>query len=246
MRDIGFSTGALAKGDFVSALKALAALRVSAVELSALREDELPSLMDALSQLDLSSYSYVSVHAPSRLRTMSEVEVVKALQPAVQRGWPVILHPDAIQDHECWRDFGSLLCIENMDKRKPSGRTVAELEPHFEALPEASLCLDLGHARQVDPTLGVARSIIRAFGSRLTQIHLSELDVRARHHPLSMVSVRAFREIAHLVPPCPVILESVVPPTSIHAEVDMARKCFEFTASSHPHPAVPRAPACSG
>ena len=238
MRDIGFSTGALAKGDFRAALKLLTVCDAGAIELSALREHELPSLMGALAELDLTRYAYVSIHAPSRLNDMPEAKVAEYLKPAVDFGWPVILHPDAIQDHGCWRDFGSLLCIENMDKRKPSGRTVSELEPHFAALPEASLCLDLGHARQVDPTFGVARGIIREFGGRMKQIHLSELDVKSRHQPLSMATVWAVREIAHLIPECPVILESVVPPGGILSEIATARQCFENGARKSNHSLV--------
>ncbi len=89
MRYIGFSTGALAFGDFRLGLSFLARKPVHAVELSALREHELPSLMAALSELDLSQFTYVSVHAPSRLKTMRESEVAEALNPCVDRRWPV-------------------------------------------------------------------------------------------------------------------------------------------------------------
>jgi hypothetical protein len=114
-----------------------------------------------------------------------------------------------------------------MDKRKPSGRTVEELEGHFAKLPDAALCLDLGHARQVDPTFGIARRILGRFVDRLTQIHLSELDVNSRHHPLSLASVLAVREIASVIPDCTVILESTVDSTEIASELEMARRCFE-------------------
>jgi hypothetical protein len=53
MRSIGFSTGALALGDFRRGLTLLAGRGVRAVELSALREAELPGLMAALDELDL-------------------------------------------------------------------------------------------------------------------------------------------------------------------------------------------------
>ena len=66
MRDIGFSTGALALGDFRSALHMLEGHNCPAVELSALREAELPGLMDALADLDLGRFKYISVHAPSK------------------------------------------------------------------------------------------------------------------------------------------------------------------------------------
>jgi len=86
---------------------------------------------------------------------------------------------------------------------------------------------DLGHAQQVDPTLGVARKMLHDHGHRLAQIHLSELDVDAHHRPLSMVSVWAIREIVRLIPECPVILESLVPLEAIDEELEMAARCFE-------------------
>jgi hypothetical protein len=227
MRTIGFSTGALAFGDFRRGLSLLAGGSVRAIELSALRERELPTLMANLDELDLSQYSYVSVHAPSRIESMEESAIAEALSPCIARRWHVIMHPDAIRDHGCWRDFGELLCLENMDKRKPSGRNVDELRPHFAALPAATLCLDLGHARQVDPTFGIARHILAEYGDRLTQLHLSELNVRSQHERLSMASVWAVGEIAHLIPDCPVILESVVKPDEIETELEMAARCFQ-------------------
>jgi hypothetical protein len=116
-----------------------------------------------------------------------------------------------------------------MDKRKACGRSVDELRSHFAALPRASLCLDLGHARQVDPTFGIARQIIATYGDRIKQLHLSELNARCQHEPLSMASVWAVREIAHLIPECPVILESVVTPAQMASELEMAQDCFANT-----------------
>ena len=48
MRLIGFSTGALARNDFRRALQMLAERHVRAVELSALRQDELIPLVEVL------------------------------------------------------------------------------------------------------------------------------------------------------------------------------------------------------
>lgn len=230
MRAIGFSTGALALGDFDKGLTLMADRHTSVIELSALREAELPSLMGALSRLQLEGYQYVSVHAPSRLHELEEAVVADLLRPCIERGWHVVLHPDAIVDHGCWREFGRWLCIENMDKRKDAGRTAAELRRHFHELPEASMCLDLAHARQVDPTLGIARQILREYGEKITQLHLSELNVKSHHEPLSMAAVWAIREIAHLLPACPVILESMVQASAIDSELEMAARCFETTA----------------
>jgi hypothetical protein len=227
MRSIGFSTGALALGDFDKGLALMADRHTSVIELSALREEELPPLVGALNRLHLDGYKYVSVHAPSQLRTMKESAVADMLRPCIDREWHVVLHPDAIGDHGCWREFGRWLCIENMDKRKEAGRTAVELRRHFRELPAASMCLDLAHARQVDPTLGIAREIIREYGEKIVQLHLSELDVKSHHEPLSMAAVWAIREIAHLLPDCPVILESMVQPNGIDSELEMAARCFE-------------------
>lgn len=227
MRSIGFSTGALGLGDFDKGLALMAERHTSVVELSAIREEELPALMGALDRLHLDGYKYVSVHAPSRLCTMKEAAVTEMLRPCIDRGWHVVLHPDAIGDHGCWRDFGRWLCIENMDKRKEAGRTAVELRRHFRELPEASMCLDLAHARQVDPTLGITREMIREYREKIVQLHLSELDVKSHHEPLSMAAVWAIREIAHLLPDCPVILESMVQPSGTDSELEMAARCFE-------------------
>lgn len=228
MRLIGFSTGALALGDFAKGLSLMVDHHTQVIELSALREDELPLLMGAVDRLDLDGYEYVSVHAPNQLRQMEETAVAEMLRPCIDRGWHVVLHPDAIGDHGCWRDFGRWLCVENMDKRKEAGRTAVELRRHFRELPGASMCLDLAHARQVDPTFGIAREIIHEYGEKIVQLHLSELNAKSHHEPLSMAAVWAVREIAHMLPECPVILESMVKPAAIDAELDMASQCFEL------------------
>jgi len=227
MRSFGFSTGALAFGDFRRGVELLKTHSCDALELSALRDHELEKLMKGAGDLDLEQFSYVSVHAPSRFSTVSETAAAEMLTPCIAKGWPIILHPDAIDDHGCWRRFGPLICLENMDRRKNSGRTARELARHFHELPEARLCLDLGHARHVDSTLAVARHILLEYGERLTQIHLSELDSKARHRPISMATVWAVAEIADQIPSAPVILESVVGEDEIAKELTTARRCFQ-------------------
>src|SRR5215204_5895469 len=121
MRPIGFSTGALAKGDFRLGLSMQSELDVRAIELSALRDRELEPLMDALGELPLASFSHISLHAPSSLVSTSEHDLV-ALLREVPSSWPIIVHPDVITDAEQWRFLGQRLCLENMDQRKPIGR----------------------------------------------------------------------------------------------------------------------------
>lgn len=227
MHVYGFSTGALALGDFESGLDMLAGTSATAVELSALRDHELPGLVDRITNLELSGFEYVSIHAPSAFTQLSESACATLLSRCTDRGWPIVLHPDAIRNHRLWEPFGDLLCIENMDKRKPDGRTAEELSRWFDRFPDAGFCLDLGHARQVDPSLTVMRKLIRHFGDRLRQMHLSELDVRSQHRPLSMGTVLSIREVANSLDSVAVILESRVKPTEIESELRMARSALE-------------------
>src|SRR5438128_2017861 len=96
MRCVGFSTGALARSDFRRALQMLADKDVCAVELSALRQDELIPLVDQLERLDLSTFEYVSFHAPSLMERSFEPLAVKLLEQVAFREWPIIVHPDAM------------------------------------------------------------------------------------------------------------------------------------------------------
>lgn len=226
MRAYGFSTGALALGDFERALAMLGGHATSAIELSSLRDHELPALVRRLPELDLQRFGHVSIHAPSRFDTVSERDAARLLTICIERQWSVVIHPDAIADATCWEPFGPLLCIENMDKRKP-GRTAQELRPVFERLPRASLCLDLGHVRQIDPTLVVARQILREYGARLRQIHLSEVDAQCRHARLSMLTVFSLRHLAAELAPVPVILEARVQKDQMTGELRMARMALE-------------------
>ena len=224
MRPIGFSTGALAYGDFRKGLAILRGKHTTTLELSALRENELAPLVAALDSLDLSGYTYISVHAPSKFRVEDEPAIVGLLGVVASRGWPIVLHPDAIRNAAGWRSFGPLLLIENMDKRNISGRTVRELSEIFAELPQAGLCFDVGHCRQVDPTMNEAHLILRAFGDRLRQLHISEVNSRSTHDPLSSAAIDAFRAVASLVPEnIPVILESPVREEDVGREVEQAR-----------------------
>lgn len=153
MRTTGFSTGALARGNFRRGLELCRKHNLRAVEFSALRFHELPALVEALPELDLSGFDFVPVHAPSQYEASEERRIVRLLEKAVERKIPVVIHPDAISDAAAWQGFGSLLLIENMDRRKSTGRSAGELEHFFDLLPEAGFCLDLGHARQFDPSM---------------------------------------------------------------------------------------------
>lgn len=231
MRPVGFSTGSLSKGDFEQAIQMLRPYRLEAIELSALREDELRPLLNTINQLDLQCYRHVSFHAPSRLAALTEDELVTHLLPIAESGKCIVVHPDIIQDFAMWTSLGPALCIENMDKRKPVGRSADELALIFELLPQARLCLDVGHSRQVDPSMLETWQILKVHGHRLAEIHLSEVNCASEHEPLNRLAIRAFQRIAHLVPDdVPIILESPVSSDRIASEIRHARQALPSRA----------------
>ena len=226
-RIIGFSTGAIAKGDFRRALTSLKTAGAPAVELSALREAELPDLVSSLPSLDLSAFRYVSFHAPTRFSEFGEGRIIELLRVPASFRLPIVVHPDALRSPGLWRQFGSLLLVENMDKRKPVGRTAPELERLFEELPEAGLCFDVAHARQVDPSMVESATILRQFQDRLREVHASGVTTLSTHAPISAVAHSAYSGLASLIiESVPIILESPVPEALIQTEIDFARSAF--------------------
>lgn len=224
---VGFSTGALEKGDFLRALDWIKQGEPEAVELSALRFEELQPLVEAIDSLEVEGIEYVSFHAPSSFQMEQESQVVQLLSCVLERGWNIVVHPDVIYTPSLWLKFRHQLLIENMDRRKSTGRTATELFRVFETLPEARLCLDVAHARNLDTTLGVLRDIVRQFHGRIAEIHISELDSRCQHRPLSAGAVRDYQQFSSVLQGIPVIIESVL--DSQHEcyrlkEVELARE----------------------
>lgn len=229
MRRIGFSTGAIARGDFRRALQLLRAHDVDTVEISALRIDELEPLVTALPTLDLNAFTFVSVHAPSRFDQKHELAIVQSLTK-IASTFPIIVHPDVVFTPQLWMPFDRRLLIENMDKRKPIGRTVAELEIVFNALPGASFCFDVGHARQVDPSMTESVLLLREFGHRLAEVHISEVNTSSRHDPISTSAVRAFQLLPRYIPEeTPIVIESLIDEgqSDILTELQSARQALE-------------------
>lgn len=226
MRPIGFSSGALAKSDYRRGLELQESEAFTAVELSALREPELEPLVDAARSLVLSRFEYVSFHAPSSFKTLREDQVVGLLADLPEQ-WPIVVHPDLIDHPEFWAPLGSRLCLENMDLRKRTGRTVEEMKQAFDSLPEAGFCLDLGHARQIDPTMGVAIEMLQTFGGRLRQLHVSEVGTFGDHRRMGFLARTAFARVVRYLPTdVPVILESIVSEAEMMTEFEAARQIF--------------------
>lgn len=226
MRPVGFSTGALARGDFRRALDLLRAYRTDVIELSALRFNELEPLLAALPTLDLRQFTFVSIHAPTSFAPEMEASVVERLRLLAQFGYPFVVHPDVIYTRSLWAEFGDKVLVENMDKRKPVGRNVSEMLQVFDSLPAARFCFDAGHSRQVDPSMTEASLLLQAFRDRLAEVHISEVNTASRHDPISRNAVTAFRLIAPYIPEhIPIILEPLIDTgqSDIDTEIRRAR-----------------------
>jgi sugar phosphate isomerase/epimerase len=234
MFKIGFSTGALAKGDIASGIEMARELGLPIIELSALRLREMDTLVNVVAAQDLVDFEYVALHAPATFGPSDEKAVVDTFAALAQPNqWPVIVHPDAISNFELWRPFESLLYVENMDKRKPRGRTVEELEEIFTYVPNALMCFDIAHARQVDSSMTEAYRILRNFRDRIRHLHFSEVGSDSRHRQVSDGAFRAYSEISSGIPcDLPVVLESVVSESEtpvVDAECELKR-VTEFLA----------------
>ena len=227
-----FLNGSNLKGDFLVAAQRLRDNDLDVIELSALRSAELQPLLRTLPKLDLTFFKFISIHAPSRFERSVEQLVVQELTEHAQN-LPIVVHPDVIFNPSVWSTLGSRLLIENMDKRKPVGRTMSELASIFKELREARFCFDIGHARQVDPSMTEAVLMLREFGDRLAEVHISEVNTSSRHDPISSSAVRAFQLIANYIPESvPIVIESLIDEgqSDIRTEVESARE--SLTANS--------------
>lgn len=229
-RAIGFSTGSLAGAGYTAALQMLRETSASAVELSALREHEFEPLLRDLRSLDLDQFRHVALHVPSALSEYTEAELIRLIGSAGIS--TAVVHPDIIQEPPLWRGLGSRLCIENMDKRKSTGRTSRELRQLFADLPDATFCLDIAHARQVDPTLGETVNLLQGFGHRLAQLHISELSTLSRHGPLTYSGFAGLASISDLIPThVPAILEYAVTPEELEVHLQRVTEVLDHRAS---------------
>src|SRR5919199_3640968 len=165
---LGASTGYMedSRGDWPAMVAEALETSGFAVELAALSEDELPALEAFLAERPELPFAYVSIHAPVKHLRMPEAEMVRRLVRLAPLADAIVGHPDAMDDLRAYRPLGSRLVLENMDARKPVGRTVEELAPFFAALPEAGLCLDVAHVLTVDPSMDEGERLLDAYAGR--------------------------------------------------------------------------------
>jgi hypothetical protein len=207
---VGCSTGYMEdlRGDWEALVEVAALTSAFAVELSALSEDELPGLLEFLESAPPLPFRFVSVHAPSKGRGLSDDALVALLERLPRWVSAIVMHPDAIGEVAPYRRLGRRLCLENMDPRKVQGQTADDLQAYFDVLPAARLCFDVAHAKAVDPTLRAGEELLARFSSRLSHVHLSSLDEDHHHVPLTDSDEALFAPVLKRCSDVPWILEA--------------------------------------
>lgn len=207
---LGVSTGYMKelRGNWDAQVAEALAVSPFAVELSALSEAELGPLHDYLDITRDLPFRYLSVHGPAKDRQMNENDLVKMLGEIAVWSDGIVMHTDTFDVPARYRILGRKVLFENMDSRKETGRTSAELAPVFAELPEAGFCFDIAHAWSIDPSMSVATDLLDHFGSRLRHIHVSSLSKDLHHVPLTQEHEELFRPVLERCVDVPWILEA--------------------------------------
>lgn len=191
---LGASTGYMvaSRSDWEALVDEALTVSTVAVELAAIAEPELESLLDFLADNPRLPFRFISLHAPSKARQLPERDLIEMLDEVKNCVDAIVVHPDTIDEAKAFRRLGRTLAIENMDARKPTGRTTAELARLFDQLPEAGFCFDVAHAWSVDQSMSLAEALLDEFAQRLRHVHVSSLDEHCKHQPLSVEQERLF------------------------------------------------------
>ena len=104
----------------------------NAMELHCINEEEIDHLINT-DIIDLSTFTYISLHAPNHHYaddTVSHTILTKIAK--VCDKYPIkniVLHPDKVQDWTVFKPYKQLpLSIENMDNLKKSHKSVKEIQ----------------------------------------------------------------------------------------------------------------------
>jgi len=198
---IGSSTGWMYANGINSLTQQQAILRdagVSAVEIcmgSTLIDNNdvrVKSLLNG-DRLDFARLPYTSLHLPDYQSEIETSRQVKAAREIVVNHFvsTMVIHP--VKDGRGYPTFyydllyriawigGSYrLAIENMDKEKPDGFLLSELE-HLVEVCDLNFVLDVQHAFEHDPLMRYAEELFLAMKNRLVHLHVSGESEGSNH-----------------------------------------------------------------
>lgn len=211
---LGFSTGAVARGDVSGGIAVARRHATDLVELSCLHERELPSVEEVLAAGAAGGFARISVHGPAKGRALPESELVSRLDGL---GTDVVMHPDVLDELAPWRRLGPRLLVENNDSRKAYGQGPAHLDEVFAVVGEARMCLDVSHALDAGGH-GLLVELVGRYGARIAQLHVGCDHGPGGDHVLGPELIDGVRVAAQLLGrPLAVVLERPTPASDTRA-----------------------------
>ncbi len=106
--------------------------KTNAIELHCINKEEIDHLIHT-DTIDLSNFSYLSLHAPNHQYTDDELSHTILTKIAeVCNQYPIkniVFHPDKVQDRKVFQSYKHLpVSIENMDNLKKSHRNLEDIQ----------------------------------------------------------------------------------------------------------------------
>ncbi len=161
-------------------------LKVDGIEIGLSKREDLFGLSFNKEQKKyLKELKYVSIHLPvGAVKDCFDKEVIKSMDKVIGlyneiNAQCIVIHPDALPSAEIFEKYKDKArwLTENLDKF--SGYGIKELMVVFEKYPYLGLCLDVCHCL----TWGSdnANELVREFGDRIFQIHMSNFDGEKQH-----------------------------------------------------------------
>jgi hypothetical protein len=153
------------------------------------RDEGMLDFLLADTSMDLSPFSWISLHMPDTLVYKDDEPTHRMLSKLerLTRKFGLknfVFHADIVQDWRVLDRYAHLpLSIENMDERKLSGRTVQDIASILDKH-DFKLTLDLQHCFVNDRSMQLARDFQEVFKDRIVEYHVSGYEERFLHYPL--------------------------------------------------------------
>lgn len=217
---LGFSTGTIHVADIhpisPEVLSLIARAKGTAVEFHADTAEGLRAFK-YITKDDLAGFERLSLHAPGRQKYTRDM--LDIFQEAHNKlGFScVVLHPHLVTDWSLFEPYAFPIAVENMDKQKPFGASLEDMENVFDDI-DAKMVLDLNHCFTLDSSMQLAHDLYKRFSDRIVEIHISGYD--KLHEPLYLTKQI---EIIKAIPDknLPIIIESVFnSPDELQQEFD--------------------------
>jgi len=210
---LGFTTGELKPISIESKIEKYKELGCRAIELGLVDVgiNERWLAVKKITPKQLEGFDHVSVHAPGGSFVYKKDKTTFAILDKLQILYDkfqfrhAIIHPDRVEDWSVFDKYSFSIATENMDSRKPIGKSVNSLKKIFDKV-DCKLVLDINHSYVNDKSLALVGEFYNAFKDRITEIHLSGYETL--HDPLFKTKQI---EIIKAIPDknLPIIIESM-------------------------------------